>query len=107
MSTYADDIRRIAEKTQKNKGGLGDAEARESIGSSTFSTSDLVPEDELSVQLTPPLTLDVLTYDDTKDVEITDTSSNTHTLKTAATAKITDANGYELEINTINFATPP
>jgi hypothetical protein len=107
MASYADDIRRIASKVQKNKGGLGDAEVRESISSATFSTSDQVPEDELSVQLVPPLTLTVLTYDDTKDVEITDTSSNTHTLKTAATAKITDANGYELAIDTITYTTPP
>jgi hypothetical protein len=107
MSTYADDIKRIAAKVQKNKGGLGTAQARESIGSSTFSTSDLVPEDELSVQLVPPLTLTILTYDDTKDVEIEDTSSNTHTLKTAATAQIEDANGYTLDINTITFTTPP
>lgn len=104
MSTYADDIRRIA-KQKENNGGLGAAEERPSIAGSTKAMLSL--EEEEASGITPPLTLEILTYDDTKDVEFTDTSSATHTLKTAATARITDANDRVFDIETITFATPP
>ncbi|MCP3899555.1 MAG: hypothetical protein GY707_07575 [Desulfobacteraceae bacterium] len=104
MSHYADDIKRIA-KQKDPKSGLGDAKER------TVLAGDSVPmvsldEDENSLALTPPLTIEILTYDDTKDIEFKDTSDAVHTIKTALTAKITDADGIEYEIDTITYATP-
>lgn len=101
---YAEDIRILAQ-TRINKSGLGDADVRQKITGVTKSTSDFVGDEDVAVLLKPPLTLDILTYDNSKDIEIEDTSAATWTLKTAATAKITDANGNELLIDTITFAT--
>ncbi len=62
--------------------------------------------DEVTSGLVGPLALEILTYDDTVDIDFKDTSDTTHTLKTAATAKIIDANGDEYIIETITYADP-
>ncbi len=64
-----------------------------------------VPEN--TGQLESPIIFTALTYDDTKDVIIEDTSAVLHTIKTVATAKIVDANGKEILIDEVIFTPPP
>ena len=110
MSTYADDIRRIA-RSVPDKNGLNDTDEKLSVGGSTKATGD-IDSDEPDVEtgttggMKTPLTLDILTYDDTQDLIFTDTSSANHTFKTAATAQITDDNGIVWAIDTITYAAP-
>ncbi|MCP3675219.1 MAG: hypothetical protein GY829_12210 [Gammaproteobacteria bacterium] len=109
MHSYSDDIRRIAKQNiiLNTKGGIGDAGERASITGETKSTASLIQDDSSSSSgLVAPLTLEILTYDDTADIDFKDTSDTTHTLKTAATAKIIDANGDEYIIETITYADP-
>jgi len=101
--SLVDDVNSLV-KTKKIKQGLSDLPTQKDVDSVKGVASD---DEVAAVMLKPPLTLDILTYDDTKDVIIEDTSAVQHTLKTAATALITDADGKELAIDTITFATPP
>ena len=103
MATYADDIRRIA-REKENPGGLGSAIVRTSIIGSTKPMNDVEKEDNINA-LVAPLTLEILTYDDTSDVTVS-TPTGTATIKTAETALVTDANGNEYPIDTITYATP-
>ena len=104
MSYFADDIRRIAK--QKNpKGALDVADIRIAIAGSTQAL-DNSPEESGGGGMVPPLTLEILTYDDTQDVDFKDTSDVTHTFKTAATAQITDDNGVVYAIDSITYAIP-
>ena len=89
-------------KIKKIKTGLSNlTQQNDRLSESTIISAE--PSDQPGA-LVPPLTLDVLTYDDTKDVTFTDTSGTDYTIKTAATAKITDANGVEYLIDVINYA---
>ncbi len=66
--------------------------------------SDPDNEGNKPVVMQPPLTLEILTYDNTKDVTFTDINGTDYTLKTAATARVTDANGNVYDIDTITHA---
>ena len=103
MSTYADDIKRIA-REKENPGGLGLAQSRPSISGSTKVMNDVETEENVN-SLVAPLTLEILTYDDAEDVLI-EANNGDFTIKTVETAKITDANGNEYPIDTITYATP-
>ncbi len=103
MSHYADDIKRIA-KQKDPKAGLSVATSRSPIDGNSVNMYHL--EQSGSSGLVGPLALEILTYDDTVDIDFKDTSDTTHTLKTAATAKIIDANGDEYIIETITYADP-
>jgi hypothetical protein len=65
-----------------------------------------VEESEKGIVIVPPIIIHTETYDDTKDVEITDTSSNTHTLKTGKTGWIEDSVGTQIEISDMTFKDP-
>ncbi|MCP3851135.1 MAG: hypothetical protein GY694_12985 [Gammaproteobacteria bacterium] len=92
-------------KVKKIKKGLDDPATQTPIDTQKGVSSGS-GADENSSGLTPPLTIEILTYDDTKDIEFKDTSDAVHTIKTALTAKITDADGIEYEIDTITYAAP-
>jgi hypothetical protein len=100
MSTYADDIKRIA-REKENPGGLGSALIRKSIPGSTKVMGDVEKED-VGQEMLAPITLEILTYDDTQDVEVT-TPTGTATIKTAETAQIIDANDKVWTIDTIIY----
>lgn len=56
--------------------------------------------------LVSPVTFTALTYDDAKDVTITDTSAVEHIIKTVKTAQIEDAEGTIIEIDNVIFTVP-
>jgi len=104
MSYFADDIRRIA-KQKDPKLGLSQTEERIAISGSTKAMVDSKEESDGGAMV-PPLTLEILTYDDTKDVDFKDTSDVTHTFKTALTAQIVDSKGTVFAIDEITYAAP-
>ncbi len=102
--TLAEEINSIV-KTKKIIQSLPTLPAQIGIDS-VNGGSGLEEDDDSSSGLVAPLTLEILTYDDTADIDFKDTTDTTHTLKTAATAKIIDANGDEYIIETITYADP-
>ena len=96
--SYADDIRRIAKMPPEN-GGLDVKGERSVIDGSDKAMLSL---EENEGGIVSPVTFEVLTYDDTLDVEVT-TPSGTATIKTAETAQITDANGDVFLIDEIIY----
>ena len=62
-------------------------------------------EPEIGTGLMPPLTLEILTYDNTADVLI-QANNGDFTIKTVATAIIKDAYDNEYPIDEIIYATP-
>lgn len=103
MSNFTDDIRRIAKQKEDND-GLGNPIPRASM---LGITEDMVYKDgaDYAFKIVPPLTFEVLTYDDTKDVDI-EANNGDFTIKTAMTAQIVDAVGQVFEIDEIIYATP-
>ena len=99
--SYADDIRLIANQG-KNKGALDGALTKDAIDGD--SKGLVQNEQSPTAGMAPPLTLEILTYDDTKDVTFEDINAVQYTLKTAATARVTDANGNVYDIDTITYA---
>ena len=102
--SYADNIRRIA-KIPTEKGGLAIVEDRTDIEGSSKAMLSL-EETEGNTGIVSPVTFEVLTYDDTLDVEVT-TPTGTATIKTAETAQITDAEGPVIFIDEIIYAAVP
>ena len=91
-------------KIKKIKKGLSVLPTKKTIDSTRGVRPDYAQDENGALK--GPLTLNILTYDNAADVEIEDTSAVTHTLKTAATAEIIDANGNTYTIDTITFAAP-
>ena len=102
MSTYADDIKRIA-KDDEPKGGLGTAYLREAIPGNSETTADA--KDERVMTIVSPVTVEILTYDDAQDV-LVEANNGDFTIKTAATARIIDDNEQIIEIDEIIYADP-
>ena len=96
--SYADDIRRIAKMPPEN-GGL-DVKGERSIIDGSDKAMLSLEENEGGI--VSPVTFEVLTYDDALDVEVT-TPTGTATIKTAETARITDANGDVFLIDEIIY----
>jgi len=101
MSTYADDIKRIA-KQDEPKGALGLGLQREQITGSAVPIPGL-EEDDTSPILSP-LSFEALTYDHDQD-EVVVANNGTFIYRTVLTAQITDANGKVWLINNDTTAT--
>jgi len=102
--SYADDIRRIAKMPPEN-GGI-DVKGERTVIDGSDQNMLSIEENESSTGVISPVVFEVLTYDDALDVEVT-TPTGTATIKTAETAKITDANGTVIYIDELIYPAVP
>ena len=102
--SYADDIRRIAKMPPEN-GGLASKLERPGIDGNSKPFLSL-EENEGGIGIVSPVTFEILTYDDTLDVEVT-TPTGTATIKTALTAQLIDDAGTVIYIDELIYPAVP
>lgn len=105
-SNYLENIRRIA-KVDKNKSGIEAGKTRKSITEVIKPFPEVINDNGgAAAVIEPPLTLEILTYDDALDVLIEGLNGE-FTIKTAETAILIDAAGTEFAIDTIIYPVVP
>ena len=102
--SYADDIRRIAKMPPEN-GGI-DVKGERTVIDGSDQNMLSIEENESSTGVISPVKFEILTYDDALD-EIIEANNGTFTVKTAETAKITDANGTVIYIDEFIYPAVP